>query len=442
MDRYIQELAEAAATDKVKQILEKFSMNETHEVNQNGLVNEFQHKDFVEMITFLKTTGDKFPPLVAALNKKKTQPTKGPVASDICEFLEQLRPIECQACNNEYLPVSHENSSENKVTCQICTKYSHKACYDQSIVNPEIGIYYVCIHCNINFKQFKVPNVDSENDGEPIAPQEEAKEENTDHTAETCPLLLEARCPFGLKGDGCSFFHPKSCYYYSKFGTDPIDGCRRGKRCRNVHPKLCPNSESLRICLNDECKLVHLRGTQRRKPRHQDSNVQQNSRYYDGNTQQNFRYQENTQPNSGIRTTVPPWENRQQSPQTLPPNATNHQQVHPTMTESTTNLQSKPKEASGDLQNMKTFLENCLDRMKADISKQIELQIDNKMNSFANKPVYQQPPAQWYHPSMDQPSRKLQTQSQPEKQQKSSSNPPPPPPPVSFMGYPMIIPQV
>ena len=68
MDRYIQELAEAATTDKVKQILEKFSMNETHEVNQNGLVNEFQHKDFVEMITFLKTTGDKFPPLAQAQN--------------------------------------------------------------------------------------------------------------------------------------------------------------------------------------------------------------------------------------------------------------------------------------------------------------------------------------------------------------------------------------
>ena len=397
------------------------------------------------MITFLKTTGDQFPPLVAALNKKKAQPTKGPVASDISEFLEQLRSTECQACQNEYLPVSNENSTENKVTCQICSKYSHKACYDQSIVNPEIGIYYVCIQCNINFKQFKVPNIDTENDVQPNTPPEQSKEETPDHdhSAETCPLLLEARCPFGLKGDGCSFFHPKSCYYYSKYGTDPIDGCRRGKRCRNIHPKLCPNSESLKICLNDECKLVHLRGTQRRKPRNQDSNVQQqNSRYHDGNAQQNFRYQDNTQPNSGSRTTVSPWENRQQSHQTSPSNENNHHQVHPSLIESTTNLQIKPKETNEDLQNMKSFLEDCLNRMKTDISKQIEQQIDNKMSSFANKPVYQQPPAQWYHPDLNQPSRKLQAQSQPEKQQKTSSNPPP----VSFMGYPMtqmpmIIPQ-
>ena len=122
MDRYIQELATTATTDKVKQILETFSMNETHEVNQNRLVNEFQHKDLAEMITFLKTTGDQFPPLVAALNKKKAQPTKGPVASDISEFLEQLRSTECQACQNEYLPVSNENSTENKVTCQNMLK--------------------------------------------------------------------------------------------------------------------------------------------------------------------------------------------------------------------------------------------------------------------------------------------------------------------------------
>ena len=250
-----------------------------------------------------------------------------------------------------------------------------------------------------------------------------------------------------LKGWIFQFCHPSCCYHvchtYSKMDRyiQELAEAATTDKVKQILEKFSMNEthEVNQNGLVNECKLVHLRWTQRRKPRHQDSNVQRNSRYYDGNTQQNFRYQENTQPNSGIRTTVPPWENRQQSPQTLPPNATNHQQVHPTMTESTTNLQSKPKEASGDLQNMKTFLENCLDRMKADISKQIELQIDNKMNSFANKPVYQQPPAQWYHPGMDQPSRKLQTQSQPEKQQKSSSNPPPP---VSFMGYPMIIPQV
>ena len=120
MDVYIQEIATTAPSDKVKQIVETFNSNDTHETNRDRLVNEFQHKDLAEMITFLKTTGDRFPPLVETLNKKKSIPTtKGPAASDICEFLEQLKVSQCQACNTEYLPVSHENTNENKVTCQM-----------------------------------------------------------------------------------------------------------------------------------------------------------------------------------------------------------------------------------------------------------------------------------------------------------------------------------
>ena len=426
MDTYLQEMATTATSDKVKQILDKFKSTETHEVNKEGLV-EFQHKDLAEMITFLKTTSDKFPSLVETLNKKKIPTTKGPAASVICEFLEQLKLSQCQACNNEYLPVLNENASENKITCQICNKFAHKACYDSSMVNPEIGIYYVCTLCNINFKTFKITpveevieefeNIDNETKEQP------AKEKKAEEgTPETCPLFLEARCPYGLRGDGCSFFHPKSCYYYSKFGNDPINGCRRGKRCKYVHPKLCPNSVNMKICLNEECKLVHLKGTQRKKPR---ENSQQAPRYLDRNEHPNYRHSDqNVQPQYHNPATISPWENRHQTAR-----ETSDSTPQPSSNETRSGFENMQK-------NMQSFLEKYLEQMKVDINNQIEKQVEGRLNNFVNsKPSYTST-NQWYHPNLQQTiTQPLPAQIQAEKSQEVTNSPQ-----VQFMGYPMIIP--
>ena len=149
--------------------------------------------------------------------------------------------------------------------------------------------------------------------------------------------------------------------------------------------------------------------------------------------QQNQRYQENnTQQNHGSRIAVSPWENRQPTP-----NTTNPLQQQQSSMESMTNAQHTPKETKGDFENMKTFLEQCLEKMKSDITKQIEHQIDSKINSFANKPVYQPAPTQWYHPKLQHPNIIPQhAQIQPEKPQENANTSQ-----VSFMGYPMIIPQ-
>ena len=166
----IKEIHDAATSEKVQQTIALFNPAESHVTNKDKLVSDCQHKDLAETISHLKTQREKYPSIVQALVKKASR-TKDPIASDICEFLEQLKPADCSACNNEYLPVASENVTNNNVTCQICSKFSHKTCYDGSNVNPAIGIYYICNMCCINFKQFcEVPAAPTEEKSKDEAP--------------------------------------------------------------------------------------------------------------------------------------------------------------------------------------------------------------------------------------------------------------------------------
>ena len=50
----------------------------------------------------------------------------------------------------------------------------------------------------------------------------------------------------------------------SNFKKHGPKGCRFGKRCKFYHPKLCQNSVELNVCLNQDCKEMHLPGTRRK----------------------------------------------------------------------------------------------------------------------------------------------------------------------------------
>ena len=420
MDNHVQELTAAATAEIVQQIISTFTLNESHEVNKDKLA-KFQHKELVETVTYLKTKGEIYPTLVQILTKKKIPPTKGPLASDICEFLEQLKKAECLACKLEYLPVSAENATDNKISCQICTRLCHKNCYDDSIVNPDIGVYYVCNLCSINFKQFKIVQVVEEEtrEGEGEATEEneripDAQPDRRDNQ-ETCPLLLEQRCPYGLKGDGCGFKHPKSCYYYTKFGDDPRMGCRRGNRCKFVHPKLCSNSVNMKICLNENCKQVHLKGTQRKKPR-----------YYETNTQQNQTRQ------------VSPWESSQPNHPAVNVATRSYNQTE----ENSRDQQygSQPVKQREDRHDLQTFLAQCLEKMKTDLSTHLERQIECKINSFAAKTAQEnQNQTQWATTSHQSNGANHAFQPPQEAQHQGQQTAPP----VTFMypNYQMIIPK-
>ena len=81
-----------------------------------------------------------------------------------------------------------------------------------------------------------------------------------------CKEYTENRCPFGISGKGCDFYHPKLCRPYVKFGSYGKRGCKKGSSCSFFHPKLCNKSlkpVSQRICTNQSCMFFHLPRTKR-----------------------------------------------------------------------------------------------------------------------------------------------------------------------------------
>ena len=76
-------------------------------------------------------------------------------------------------------------------------------------------------------------------------------------------------CPHGLTGkrlnDGqrCPNRHPPLCFRYSKHGDTKKLGCTKGNECKHFHPRLCRNSVTKRVCLNEDRTFHHLKHTQR-----------------------------------------------------------------------------------------------------------------------------------------------------------------------------------
>ena len=87
---------------------------------------------------------------------------------------------------------------------------------------------------------------------------------------EICSEYKKSNCPHGIRGnkliDGkkCKFSHPKPCQKYCGFGSRGEFGCKAGSKCPNFHPRLCRYSLSKKLCTNENCKFVHLKGTARR----------------------------------------------------------------------------------------------------------------------------------------------------------------------------------
>ena len=82
-----------------------------------------------------------------------------------------------------------------------------------------------------------------------------------------CSLLMEGKCPHGISGKTCEFKHIRYCRRYCSFGDSKYHrfGCRFGKECRYLHPKLCKNSVTMKACYNEECRMTHLKFTKRKK---------------------------------------------------------------------------------------------------------------------------------------------------------------------------------
>lgn len=469
------EIITATNSEKVKQVLNVYDPASTSDEIRDRMVNESKGVDLSETITHLKTFKDKYPILTQQVGPNYQNKNK--MASDIYEFLERLKSADCRVCKKEYLPVEAENVNNNDTACQLCNRHCHKECYSDREINPEIGVFYLCTLCSINLKQLKEiprpetekpedeeqnedhqptghndqqqplqPDAHNENNGQPPPPgtrqdttalqdnqmqRQPSPPPHEDENREICPLLLEAGCPFGLRGTGCNFYHPRSCFYYTKYGEDPFDGCRRRKRCRYLHPKLCSNSVNLKICLNAECKQVHVRGTQRRQSTHHDIH-----------------------PKPKPQNTFAPWNNSQSNMQSVS-QENNTQHSDSRQTERRENELQRQNEERNSLTNMQFFLEKCLEKMKADLSSHIENKIDNRISSFLQQQPQPQMPQTQISQTQPQPP---QTQSLPwGPAQQSTHSPPVQMPtsaqqtskvhgqqlmtPLTFMNYPVMMPQ-
>lgn len=86
-----------------------------------------------------------------------------------------------------------------------------------------------------------------------------------------CQKYKMGKCPHGLKGNKelngqvCEFEHPKYCLKFCRYGTQRKFGCTKGSECKFFHPVLCKFSVKSKLCTNQECTFIHLKGTRRKE---------------------------------------------------------------------------------------------------------------------------------------------------------------------------------
>ena len=96
--------------------------------------------------------------------------------------------------------------------------------------------------------------------------EQKAKEEEKKKKG-VCKHFIRNRCREGVKGEKCSFLHPKKCNKNVKEGPA---GCK-DKRCNFYHAKVCYGSLAKpRQCLKLHCTFVHLPNTKRDKEEEED----------------------------------------------------------------------------------------------------------------------------------------------------------------------------
>lgn len=99
------------------------------------------------------------------------------------------------------------------------------------------------------------------------APDKPIQAETKKKNKAICRFFRKGTCRHGPKGEECSFSHPAICQKLINHGANDKRGCKKGKSCKDFHPKMCPSSVSTHECLNTMCKLYHVKGTRRANSR-------------------------------------------------------------------------------------------------------------------------------------------------------------------------------
>ena len=281
IDTAIGEILAKTSETAIKKVIGSYTHEKSAKENIDQLKTHSRN-ELSETHKFLKNLGTDYPASAQTLNP--TTRTIPKYAEDIVNFIEQLKPTLCTACNENYVP-TREDYDEDKVKCFLCKRPSHHECYKEKNINPEIGIIFLCSECLSVNAATELSKKMSGEDAEPakkdelVQPDNEKTEDEDKaerpnphqpydprRDADDCPLYLKRICPHGLTGkreiDGrpCPFKHRRLCVHFRDNGPE---GCRYGRRCKYFHPDICQNSLNLQACFTKDCPDFHLRGTKK-----------------------------------------------------------------------------------------------------------------------------------------------------------------------------------
>ena len=370
------------------------------------------------IITYLKTSFvDTYPKAVENLNLIQYNLTKADISLQIVNFMQVTYPYSCLKCTNDYLPYTQDDSAES-VECFACRLPAHVPCYKKEDINRDQGIVFLCQTClqdegkNIvkvdEAKDKTIQQVDPPDSEDSSESSEESEahftvkkkkqrkkkevKKNSEDSSESCeeseanftvknkqrnkkevkknekvcPLLLEGKCQYGLSGKNCEYKHKKMCRRYCSFGTADMNrgGCRFGEDCYYVHPKLCQNSVTMKVCLSESCTYAHLKYTSRKKP---------NEEYRpQKNTMKPFIQRENRHSNErfSVNQSYKDALNFMSTSRNVESsNVSRNVQVDQ-------NAGMYNVERKNENENNRHFLENALERMQKEIGAQIQRQIE------------------------------------------------------------------
>ena len=259
----------------------------TFKHDENLLANEKRMSKF--QVPMLEETAEYLKVAFEDCNGKKLYP-KPVLVKKIINRLYSTLPVVCADCNDTY---AGDLNEEPLFSCQLCDRGAHncdqikqfKASLPKTI--PK-GFVWICPTCS-GFTVTEVatkPSIPSKAPTQPgldlsvvqtnstLADQTSKPDLtiiNASQNTKICPRYKRGICPHGLRGNKliegktCSFDHPRACRKYSSFGSRGHRGCKRGSNCKFYHPVLCRYSVRDRLCTNENCTFVHLKGTKRRK---------------------------------------------------------------------------------------------------------------------------------------------------------------------------------
>ena len=333
----------------IKNVIGTFDKDKTVPQNISKLKENSSGVALQDTIAFLKSNCTEYPVAQQVLSCKNQN--KEEYSRDIAKFLDFVKPTQCLSCKENYIPAA-EQCAGNEPKCYLCQRPSHGECYKNIVINPELGVIFVCPECMSvkaarelaeelqNHVEDSKSKSSDKTDTSAAKPSHVPADNNAEKTEETnnrlqqqdCPLYLKRICPHGLtgrreiNGNPCPYKHRRLCMYYAQHGPS---GCRFRNNCRYFHPDICQNSINLNMCLNRSCQDFHIKGTQRKV---------QARPLPDRDTNTPSQREDTLRPPRRNKNPILPWINSHQQTETNPEN---HQTRHDTNAKETISFLDK-----------------------------------------------------------------------------------------------------